>query len=199
MSNTGLHFTSNTYDKIYYYDPISNTTSWTPFNLTKAATNTMKNPSKAWELKKSKKYKQDYYHHKDYSELNQWEIPRTLINKNLVMDFDFDFSWDKTPENYDTLLEWLQNQVPSLRYNFYIENIDIKYINKEQLLFNVNFLLFNPDETEIELVLGLLQDLDDDGNYPLWLTEDGKIVLKQPDDLEETEGRNSLVSITFYN
>ena len=78
---------------------------------------------------------------------------------------------------------------------FYIKNINIKYINKEQLLFNVNFLLFNPDETENELALGLLQNLD--GNYPLWLTEDGDIVLKKPDNLEETEGRNSLVSITI--
>jgi len=61
MSNTGLQFTSNTYKKIYYYDPISNNTSWNPFNLNQGMINTMNNPSNAWKLTKSKHYKQDYY------------------------------------------------------------------------------------------------------------------------------------------
>ena len=207
---SGLTFTSNKYNKTYYYDPISDTTSWNSFDLTVEMRNTIQPPSTSkWELKKSQKYHQDYYYNKS-AQSSQWETPRILINKNIVMTFSFDFPWNKTPENFNILLQWLQKQVPNLRYNLSIDNININYINKKglkytppEIMFNVNFLLFNPNSDEIELALVLLKDLDDDGNYPLYLTKAGDIVLKRPNDFDfdddEIESRSSVVYLDFEN
>ena len=209
MSNTGLQFTSNTYNKIYYYDPISNNTSWNPFNLPQDITNTMNNPSKAWKLIKSKKYKQDYYQNINFNELKQWESPRIKMSRTLKMDFEFNFPWKKTAENYKILFTWIKNQVPSISNNFYIRDLMIEFIHKKDLLFKVEFLLFDTSPDDIDVCIQLLQDLDDDGNYPLYLTKDGNITLDRPDDfaklawgddadIDEIEGRTSLVSLESW-
>ena len=209
MLNQGLRFKSNTYNKIYYYDPISNQTSWKPFQLDKTMVNTMESPSDSWKLTKSKHYKQDYYQHKNFNELKQWESPRIEMSRTLKMLFGFDFPWKKTDENYTILFKWMQNRVPSIKYNFYIRDLIINFIDKEDLLFKVEFLLFATSPEDVDLCIELLQDLDDDGNYPLYLTKDGNISLDRPSDfdtlswgdndaVDEVEGRTSLVSLTSW-
>ena len=71
----GLTFTSRTYNKEYYYNPLANRQSWKPYDI---------NPDNFqyifgnWERKISKTFKKPYYYNSE-DKIGQWAIPSTVI------------------------------------------------------------------------------------------------------------------------
>lgn len=72
----GLTFISKPHSKKFYYDPLTNTRSWKPFNI---------DPEKLeyifgnWEKKYSEKYNAQPYYYNSENKLSQWAIPKRII------------------------------------------------------------------------------------------------------------------------
>jgi hypothetical protein len=69
-----LIFTSNKFQKNYYYNPEKNLTSW---NLTEIESPIPYKLSKGWELIQSKKYQGNKYFYNTNTGVSQWFLPQT--------------------------------------------------------------------------------------------------------------------------
>lgn len=72
----GLTFISEPHNKIFYYDPLTDTRSWEPYNIDPE---NLKYIFGNWEKKYSEKYNDQPYYYNSEDKLSQWAIPKKII------------------------------------------------------------------------------------------------------------------------
>ena len=212
-----IKFFSKTYQKEYYYNPITDITSWEPFNFSEENIRFIKNAYKykpyvyTYYPVPSKTYGHSYFidgldQYKD----GQWKIPRILINRVLSVNIPKQFlsSFENIQQNHNVIMEWLNLHLPLAIDLDYLHPMEITLISntpktpKEMSDFlrfgpivQVKVAIYDsPSPENIEIFLENLRNPDSNSNYPIWVNEKGKLSLTKPvDEL----GSSSLITLTY--
>ena len=208
-----LLFKSTKYNLPYYYNPITNKTSWSssgfdinkqlidwannfkPPDLTENPINI--NPNYAV---KSRKYGYNYFFNTETKKSN-WEIPRIPVDRILRVALDFHNSeWKQLDSNYDVIMKWLHIHVSNISLINAVDlPLEIEWVTKSQYTFRVRTNVYDAlSPFELEVFYILLKDPDDDGNYPIYYDLATKILsLEQPEGDENTDWVSSLVFLRY--
>jgi hypothetical protein len=205
-----LLFTSRKYDVQYYYDPVSNKTSWSSFgfdinkqlieranafkppDLTKDPMNI--NPNYAV---KSRKYGYNYFFNTE-TKTSKWEIPRIPVNR--IMRVRLDFDWEQKDSNYDVIMNWLHIYLSDISFNNAVDlPLEIEWVNKSQSTFRVRTNVYDAlSPLKLEVFYDLLKNVDDDGNHPIYYNLATKMIsLEKPEGEKNIDWVSSLVFLQY--
>mgnify|MGYP001158101112 CR=1 FL=1 len=221
---TELIFKSTIYNIPYYYDPVSNKTSWYPMDDNRKAfkkliqeANNFKPPDLSKNpmdinpnyAVKSKKYGYNYFFNIE-TKRSKWEIPRTPVDRIMTVGIEFviNTSWEQIDSNYDIIMEWLNINLSSIRYNNYVDlPLHIEWVKKSKHSWSnssnstirVRTNVYDAlTPFELEDFYDLLKNPDDDGNYPIYYHLATKILsLEQPEGKENKDWISSLVYLQY--
>ncbi len=207
-----LIFTSRKYNVPYYYNPVSNKTSWSSFgfdinkqlieranafkppDLTKNPMDI--NPNYAV---KSKKYGYNYFFNTE-TKTSKWEIPKVPVNRIMSVGLGFNSDWKQIDSNYDVIMKWLHIYLSDISFNNAVDlPLEIDWVNKSQSTFRVRTNVYDAlSPFELEVFYDLLKDVDDDGNHPIYYNLATKMIsLEQPEGEENTDWVSSLVFLRY--
>lgn len=189
-----LKFRSTKYKKPYYYDPVSNKTSWSSFGfdinnrLIKRANNfkppdLTKNPMDINPnyAVKSRKYGYNYFFNTE-RKTSKWEIPRIPVDRIMSVSLGDDNSeWEQIDSNYDVIMKWLHIHVSTISFNNEVDlPLKIDWVNKNRFRVRTNvYDALSP--FELGVFYDLLKEPDDDGNHPIYYNLATKMLsLEQP-------------------
>lgn len=191
-----LKFRSTKYNKPYYYDPVSNKTSWSSFgfdinNRLIERANNFKSPDLTKNpmdinpnyAVKSRKYGYNYFFNTEIK-TSKWEIPRIPVDRIMSvslpvmghpgMGFYDNSEWEQIDSNYDVIMKWLYIHVSTISFNNDVDlPLKIDWVNKNR--FRVRTNVYDAlSSFELGVFYDLLKEPDDDGNYPLYYNLDTK-------------------------
>ena len=214
---TELIFKSTRYNIPYYYDPVSNKTSWYPMDDNRKAFINKKLIEEANNFKppdvsknpmdinpnyavKSKKYGYNYFFNIE-TKRSKWEIPRIAVNRIMTIKIIGSYSeWKQIDSNYDIIMKWLNIYLPSIGYNNSVDlPLDIEWVDKSYSTFRVRTNVYDAlTPFELEVFYDLLRDVDDDGNHPIYYNLATKMLsLEQPEGEEDKDWVSSLVFLRY--
>lgn len=213
-----LIFTSTKYNLPYYYNPVTNKTSWwgsfgtnMDDHLIKKANNfkppdLSKNPMDINPnyAVKSRTYGYNYFFNTE-TKTSNWEIPRILVDRIMSVALGFDNSeweseWEQIDSNYDVIMKWLHIHVSDISINNAVDlPLKIEWVTKSQSTFRVRTNVYDAlSPFELENFYALLKEPDDDGNHPIYYDLATKMLsLEQPKGEENTDWVSSLVFLRY--
>ena len=211
-----LIFTSTNNNLPYYYDPVSNKTSWYPidFNTMNEARIKEANDFKPPDLTEdpiyinpnyavnSKKYGYNYFFNTETKKSN-WEIPRIPVHRILSVTLDFHNSeWKQSDSDYDVIMKWLDIHVPKISWINAVDlPLEIEWVIKPEYTFRVYTNVYDAlSPWDLEVFYELLKDPDHNGNYPIYYDLATNILsLEQPKGDKNTDWVSSLVFLRYVN
>jgi len=134
----------------------------------------------------------------------------SLLVEPKVLDDERIETLTLSSSNLNILKRWWERHLPGVKYVVPISNENVQVVKSpksdNKYLLKITFNITEPSRDDVEIAVKGVVDLDDDGNYPVWIL-DGKILTiekikrdsTERDDLEDSGAVQALVTGTVLD